>query len=683
MTRTQRIVYQALSRRGFLRGATATGAVLVFGPLACSEADDDDAVGDDDTGGVPDDDDSSAEVVRARIAEGETTVAAGASGTWVLEVVAGDVGLVPGDGIAVCVEHGADWHGARDEYGNPVDRLGGISVEAESGASFEILAGTFTSAGNAVEFLLAEGALEPGQRLWITIGDPATGHALIAPSIAHDATLHVLEHTGGELTEQGFRVYRELLPTPTVTVRPLAAHAVEVLARGHAVPGEPVVVVLRLVDLLGNAVPDENVSVSLYDDTTGALLVSSAFDEAAAGILRLDDVVLLQPGLARLRAEIPELDVVAFGGPVEVGLDVPPARFGQIHGHSLVSDGLGTAGQWYDYARHTSNLDFAALSDHGYLAERVMDPQFFRHDIFEQDWAAYAGATRAAHEPGAFVTFVAYEWTSNLYSDKNVYFLDDDEPWEPYPPTLDDFYDQYRERADRVTVVSHMMWATTFMRATDWQTFDNDLERVVEVASAHGVREYAGNPCWTADDPWAQVNASAMSGHLVADGLAAGHRLGLVCGDDSHTGLPGNRHPGRLQCRCTGMMALRSEELTRDGIWEEWRARHTWGTTGPRVLLDFSIDGVPQGDEASVPAADPRNLHVEVAAPVGITRIEIVRGDPAAPVFVQEYDEPSWNPEPLEWSDTEPLTGELVYYVRIHLEGEDYAWSSPIWVIPS
>jgi len=130
------------------------------------------------------------------------------------------------------------------------------------------------------------------------------------------------------------------------------------------------------------------------------------------------------------------------------------------------------------------------------------------------------------------------------------------------------------------------------------------------------------------------------------------------------------------------MMAVRTDELTREAVWEAWRARHAWGSTGPRVLLDFSIDGVTQGNEASRPAADPRNLHVEVAAPVGITRIEIVRDDPAAPVFVQEYDEPVWNPEPLDWADTEELAGEVLYYVRIHLEGEHLAWSSPVWVIP-
>ncbi len=653
--------------------------MLVFGPLACSG---ETTADDDDTAPPADDDDSAAGALpRARIVEGDSTVAAGVVGTWTLEIEVGETGLAPGDGIALCVEHGADWHGERDEYRNPVDRLGGLSVEVEAEASFEILAGTFTSAGNAAEFLLAEGELEPGQTVRITVGDPAAGNPLTAPTVAHDAVIHVLEHTGGELTEQGFRMYRELLPTPAVTVQPLAAQAVEVLARGHAAPGEALPVVLRLVDLHGNAVGDEDVVVSLYDDTSDELLVEAAFGGDDGGVLRLD-VVLDQPGLVRLRAEAPDLDAVAYGGPVEVGLDAPPARFGQIHGHSLVSDGLGTAGQWYEYARHTSRLDFAALSDHGYLVERVMDPQLFRHDIFEQDWEEYAEVTRAAHDPGAFVTFLAYEWTSNLYSDKCVYFLHDDEPFEPYPPTLDDFYEQYRDRADEVTVVSHMMWATTFMRATDWQTFDHDLERVVEVASQHGVREYAGNPFWAADDPWAQVNAAAMHGHLVADGLAAGHRLGLVCGEDSHTGLPGNLHPGRLQCRCAGMMAVRTDELTREAVWEAWRARHAWGSTGPRVLLDFSIDGVTQGNEASRPAADPRNLHVEVAAPVGITRIEIVRDDPAAPVFVQEYDEPVWNPEPLDWADTEELAGEVLYYVRIHLEGEHLAWSSPVWVIP-
>ena len=653
-----------------------------LGVLGCGEE-----PGDDDSATPPGDDDDSAwtpdDPPRARIVAGPAEIEAGRSGTWTLEIEVGEEGLRAGDGLALCVEHGTDWHGSCDEYGNPTERFGGLRIECEGDASFEVLAETFTSAGNAAEFLVTEGELAPGQLVWITLGDPDGGGVLYAPSMVHDAALHVFEHHDGELTDDGFRLYTEILPTPLVTVLPRAVAALGVLAGSHAVAGEPLSVVLRVEDELRNVASSFTGEVALFDDEGGDLLWSGSFREEDEGVIRADGAVVATEGVVRLRAELTEPSVVAFGGPVAVGGSAVPVRWGQIHGHSIVSDGLGTAPHWYAYARDTSNLDFAALSDHGYLVERVMDAQFFRHDVFEADWQAYAEATRSANDPGSFVSFLGYEWTSNLFSDKCVYFLHDDEPWEPYPTTLEALYARYRERADQVTIVSHMMWATPFMRATDWFTFDNDLERVVEVASVHGVREYAGNPYWVSDDIWAQVNATAMAGSLVADGLAQGHRLGLVCGDDCHQGFPGNSHRGRHPCRCTGLMAVRAADLTRDAIWEQWRARHTWGTTGPRVLLEFTCCGVQMGDEVSWPVDQPRTLRIDTSAPRPITRIEIVRDDPESPVHVEEYDDPAWNPAPFEWTDTTVLEGEAFYYVRIFIEGDDFAWSSPIWVVPA
>ena len=682
VTKIRRHTYRpGPSRRRFLWQSSAMGFALLL--PGCSDPDDDDSApagDDDDTTSPGDDDDSAPAVGRARIIEGPLVVTPGTLGTWTLELEVGEGGLVEGDGIAVGVEHGSDWCSGRDALGGFDSRFGGLTVEAEGDVEVEVLRETFTSGGNAAEIRLVGGALTAGQRVWITIGDPASGDPVFAPTMAHDAALHVYEHTGGETTEDGFRLYREVLPTPVVTVTADEAAAVSVLARSHADVGGELSVVLRVEDERGNPVADFAGGGELIDDEAGEVLWSGSVATDDRGAFRVSGAVVATEGIVRLRAEVAGL--IGYGGPVQVGGDGVPVRWGQIHGHSLVSDGLGTAEQWYGYARDASNLDFAALTDHGFLAEPVMDHQFFRHDILEEEWAAYVQATRGAHDPGVFVTFLAYEWTSNFYSDKNVYFIDDDEPWEAYPATLEDLYARYAPRADRVTIVSHMMWATTFMRATDWSTFDGELERVVEVASVHGVREYAGNPYWLDDDVWAQQFAADMAGHLVTDGLAAGHRLGLVCGDDGHQGMPANSHRGRHPCRCAGLMAVRTADLDREGIWDAWRGRRTWGTTGPRVLLEFSCNGADMGGELAQSLDQVRTLRVQVHAPVGVERIEIVRVDPAAPVLVEAYGTPAWNPPALEWTDEDPLEGEVFYYVRVFMLGEQIAWSSPIWVIP-
>ena len=73
---------------------------------------------------------------------------------------------------------------------------------------------------------------------------------------------------------------------------------------------------------------------------------------------------------------------------------------------------------------------------------------------------------------------------------------------------------------------------------------------------------------------------------------------------------------------------------------------------------------------------------MRVVAPVGVSRVEIVRDDPTAPVHAVTFDPPAWNPAPIFWQDEAPPDGTAYYYARVFLEGEHCAWSSPIWVEP-
>ncbi|MDP8255919.1 MAG: DUF3604 domain-containing protein [Candidatus Alcyoniella australis] len=155
-------------------------------------------------------------------------------------------------------------------------------------------------------------------------------------------------------------------------------------------------------------------------------------------------------GVHRLRLEWRAAGIQVWSNPLEVSADPnhPRMLWGQIHGHSLVSDGLGSDAEFYEFARDKSLLDFAALTDHGYLTESIVHPQFLRHQINPPQWDEYCRVCREFNDPGCFVTFLAYEWTSQVFSDKNVYFLHDDEPFSGYPVNPYDLADKYRGRND-------------------------------------------------------------------------------------------------------------------------------------------------------------------------------------------------------------------------------------------
>ena len=91
--------------------------------------------------------------------------------------------------------------------------------------------------------------------------------------------------------------------------------------------------------------------------------------------------------------------------------------WGDLHGHTLNSDGRGTVEQFYDYAENVAGLDFCAVTDHAF-------------EVLDHMWAHSKKVTNAVYQPGKFVTFQAYEWSgqTDVGGDHNVFFLEDDPP---------------------------------------------------------------------------------------------------------------------------------------------------------------------------------------------------------------------------------------------------------------
>ncbi|MFW9948982.1 MAG: DUF3604 domain-containing protein, partial [Candidatus Thorarchaeota archaeon] len=74
--------------------------------------------------------------------------------------------------------------------------------------------------------------------------------------------------------------------------------------------------------------------------------------------------------------------------------------WGDIHTHSHLSDGSGTAEHNFYFARNIARLDFFALTDHGEIL--LFNPDSL--DFIES-------LTNNQYEPGKFVTFHGIEWT--------------------------------------------------------------------------------------------------------------------------------------------------------------------------------------------------------------------------------------------------------------------------------
>ena len=668
-----------ISRRGFLKQTGgATVGLTLLATIGCGE---DGA--DPRTNGSPRSEPPQLGPAQGLIADrrsakvtfsGPDRIEVGQYATWTIHYTAGDEGLYPGALVAIVVEHGADWGDAKF-FGR--DKFAGVRIQTDSKAVLERFSALWTN-GNTIIVKVVRGRVRPSEKISFTIGEPdSEGGVLRAPSIAHDATIRVFHNLHGEKLDDHFLQLDEISQGPVVTVEPGPTVRIEAIAKTVAQVGQPVDMVVRAEDRFGNIASDYVGSFSIFDDRNDRLLGNFRLGPEQQGWGYPQGIAVYQPGITRLRLKG---DSVSYSDPIEI-VDNPSheaVRWGQIHGHSIVSDGLGSAPDYYDYARQQGNLDFCALTDHGYLTEPITHPAFLRHVIEQSRWGDYAKATQNAHDPGSFVTFLAYEWTSHIFSDKNVYFFDDRRPWQSYPRTQTKLYETYR--GQKVMIVSHMMWGIPFMRATDWDNFDPTLERIVEICSVHGAREYAYNPYFP-DDNWTAKMGLLMSGHLVADGLKKGHKLGIVCGADTHTGCPGSSIAGIQPCSIDGLMALRSATLSREAIWDRWYNRRTYGTSGPRILLDVSLNGYAMGSEVPKREARVRIFEVTVYGKRGISKIELVGADPQKPVDTITFNPPQWNPGTVELVDGRFRKKDTYYYIRVFQRDGHIAWSSPIWIV--
>jgi hypothetical protein len=161
-----------------------------------------------------------------------------------------------------------------------------------------------------------------------------------------------------------------------------------------------------------------------------------------------------------------------------------------------------------------------------------------------------------------------------------------------------------------------------------------------------------------------------LEGNNVRDALARGYRLGFVGSGDSHDGHPGLVH--LADERSGGLAGILATERTREAVLEALRARRSYATNGPRIVLDVTLDGKPMG--ASLPAGAVRSLAIRAAAPAPIEAVELITAKGV--IARHEGDSQRVIGTALELP---ALPAGAWLYVRVLQSDGGAAWSSPFF----
>jgi len=366
----------------------------------------------------------------------------------------------------------------------------------------------------------------------------------------------------------------------------------------------------------------------------------------------------------------------ATSNPVVVEENLPDLNlfWGDLHVHSDVSPEPNCFGHpisELNYARDVSDLDFFAFLNHSQTLNKPLTPR---------EWQETKDLITQYYDPGSFATILAYEWSKNntYQGHRSVYYRSVDEPLFGFGdyPTLISLWEALANHGEPALTVPHHtgLASSGTHAATGWSDSNSTFQRSLEIYQTKGFSEYY--------DPSHPLSIENMTKWFSKDGpyyaqdaWAAGQRLGVIASSDEHHGKPGRR--------AFGLAAVYAPSLTREAIFDAIADRHTYGTTGERIILEFTIGDYMMGDEFSVGLPYTPSLNVKVIGSDIIDYVEVVKYDGSS--FTVPYRVTPSSKEISFTYDDPSFTSDSLYYIRLRqanqVDGRDVmAWSSPIWV---
>jgi hypothetical protein len=360
--------------------------------------------------------------------------------------------------------------------------------------------------------------------------------------------------------------------------------------------------------------------------------------------------------------------------------------FGDIHAHTPFSDGQQPIEHHYQYAKHTACLDFAAISDHDSIPwDKPLTENWetIKSSVIEQT-------------NDDFLAILAYEWTNHVLGHKNVYYLgfnamdgrvfDHRDPNYDTPCKLWDALDRQDIRA--LTIPHHVARVHRDGSYTDWGYHHFQYQRLVEIYSAHGSYESCED-----NSQYYYPHTGVTKGCCVQDAIGArGYRMGFIASSDNHrryigslADIAGPDTRGGLDWS-TGLAAVYAKDLTPLELYDGMYARHTYATTGERILLEFSVDGHMMGSECSVNLPHSPQLEITFGGTQEIAKLEIIKYDEEKLAWrvIQTFT-PNSLTGIVSHTDSD-YTSSSIYYVRVTqntgtiFDKPEMAWSSPVWV---
>lgn len=413
-------------------------------------------------------------------------------------------------------------------------------------------------------------------------------------------------------------------------------------------PGTPFRIYAHAEDQWGNAttnLPDVSAAIEIVNTTDQSVVFSKSVEVSPRGwtYATFEDVSLSTAGdfaISVIFSSLESKQVHVVTEHISTSDEAPVSRvlFADLHVHSDDTVGTNDSAYNFSYAQKIAGLDIV-----GYTANDF--------NITAAKWESTLNVIQNINSKGEFVVFPGTEWCGNSAAggDHNVVFLDDpissppefpfdkhgnvarsfewneDGPAELQPGAwpLDELYATYAH-----SPTSHLLIPHVGGRRCNLGWHHPKLERLLEIGSAWGLFEW-----------------------LLRDAVSRGWKLGVCANSDEHRGRCGGGVPGTAVFGTKGgLTGVLSQSLERAAVGTALRARHTFATTGERLVgLLSTADGLIQGDEVKVTKDFTTNLKYKFYGSTGFSSIEAF--DATGRIFHRDlWREHTASPDTASWN---------------------------------
>jgi hypothetical protein len=508
---------------------------------------------------------------------------------------------------------------AKPQFTKP-DAPNFTTVEASNGAKLEVWFDRLNVRpyGNTLLIRVGRGFLRSGDTLTIRLGDRRHGSPGLRLQTNVENNVELRTSIDAFATYEFCELPRQ--PAFDLVAGPVARW--KAILPSLAVTGEPFRLAIVAEDIWGN--PTEDATAELSFETSRNL--RGLPDRIAIGKgnwpLVIEKLVAESEGDIDLKV-VTGGKVVAQANPLRIATAAPLRRFwGDLHGQSGETIGMGTAEDYFHYARDKAFLDMTGHQGNDF-------------QITDDFWQELNALTARFDTPGRFVCLPGYEWSGNtgMGGDRNIFYRSEGRPIRRSSHILV----EGKASTDAIYTADELF---KFLKSEDCRVIahvggryadvkyahDGSVERTVEVHSTWGTFEW-----------------------LLHDAFEKGYRVGVVCHSDDHKGRPGATMPGASSFGAIGgLTCYFMPELTRDALFEALRKRRHYGTTGTRMFLDvrgtFESDVTGFSDDPKLgpaqefavrealmgdiirPKGVPMKLAIEVIGTAPLDRVDVLHG---------------------------------------------------------